>query len=156
MNVVRKRRLIVVLSLLVGAGITTALVLFALGENLNHFYTPTDLVSGKGEPGQSIRIGGLVVEDSVKRTGDSLTVEFGITDSQEEVTVRYTGILPDLFREGQGIVATGKITPDRQVEADEVLAKHDENYMPPEALEAIERAGHPGKSAESGGYESKY
>lgn len=145
MNSTRKKRLIAVLVLLIGASAATGLILFALEENLNHFFTPSELNAGRATVGQKIRVGGLVVENSVARIGDGLTVSFKLTDNQEsEVEVRYKGILPDLFREGQGIVATGVVRSDELVHADEVLAKHDENYMPPEAMEAIKGAGHPG------------
>ncbi len=143
MHRVRKKRLIVILSLLIGGIGAVALLLYALGTNLNHFFTPSEIVQGRVKEGQNIRVGGLVREGSVARDQKSLKVSFDITDNQSNVTIEYKGILPDLFREGQGIVVTGRYAGSANVIADEVLAKHDENYMPPEALEAIQKAGHP-------------
>jgi len=144
MNPVRKKRLIAVLFLVTGAVTATALILYALGENLNHFFTPSQIQAGEAQPNQQIRVGGLVVVGSVSRLSDDLTVTFQLTDNKAGVVdVHFTGILPDLFREGQGIVATGAMNEQAIFIADEVLAKHDENYMPPEAKAAIEGAGHP-------------
>ena len=144
MNPKRKQRLIIVLGVLVAVGLATGLITFALRENINLFFTPTEIVEGKAPMERRIRVGGLVVEGSVKR-GEDLQVSFDLTDNAEIITVRYAGILPDLFREGQGIIAHGKLIGGALVEADEVLAKHDENYVPPEVQEAIEKAGHPKK-----------
>jgi cytochrome c-type biogenesis protein CcmE len=114
----------------------------ALNENINLFYSPTQVAAGEAPRGHTFRLGGLVAEGSLKReANEGLTVNFEITDSAESITVAYTGILPDLFREGQGIVALGKLDNNGLFVADEVLAKHDENYMPPEVAEALE-AGH--------------
>ena len=147
MHPVRKKRLIIVLLIVAGVSLEAYLIFVALGENLNHFYTPSQIAAGDMKPGQKIRVGGLVVEGSVSREkGDGLVVSFELTDNKEGVVeVQYQGILPDLFREGQGIVSTGTFSEDGVVIADEVLAKHDENYMPPEMMEAIKEAGHPGK-----------
>jgi len=143
MNKVRKQRLLIASFTIVVASIGVALMLYALGSNLNHFYTPSELVSGTVASGQSVRLGGLVKQDSVARAGNnSLSVQFVVTDNSKDVLVSYEGILPDLFREGQGIVVTGSFDGTKVV-ASQVLAKHDENYMPPEALEAIQKAGHP-------------
>ena len=142
MNPKRKQRLIIVLGVMVAVGLATGLMMFALGENINLFYTPSQIAQGEAPLNRRIRVGGLVVNGSVKR-GDELEVAFDLTDNAEVIQVRFQGILPDLFREGQGIIAMGKLVEGNWVQADEVLAKHDENYMPPEVQEAIEKAGHP-------------
>ncbi|MBA1277396.1 cytochrome c maturation protein CcmE [Stutzerimonas stutzeri] len=141
MNPVRKKRLFIVLAILAGVGIAVALALTALQENINLFYTPTQIAAGEAPEGTRIRAGGLVEADSVTRSSDSLTVSFRVTDNNETVTIQYQGILPDLFREGQGIVALGRVNADGVLIADEVLAKHDENYMPPEVSQALEKSG---------------
>ncbi|UUY07214.1 cytochrome c maturation protein CcmE [Pseudomonas sp. J452] len=148
MNAVRKKRLYIVLAILVGVSIAVALALSALKENINLFYTPTQIANGEAPADTRIRAGGMVAEGSLKRSGDSLDVEFVVTDFAKNVTIRYRGILPDLFREGQGIVALGKLNTDGVLIADEVLAKHDENYMPPEVTKALQDSGQlqPGKS----------
>ena len=136
----RKKRLIAATLILAGGGIATALILTAFEKNLMYFYSPTEVIAGEAPTARKFRVGGLVVNDSVKRVPDSLAVEFTITDTVHEVTVVYDGILPDLFREGQGIVAHGQSRPDGIFEASEVLAKHDENYMPPEVASALAAA----------------
>ena len=141
MNLVRKKRLYIVLAIVAGVGIAVALALSALRENINLFYTPTQIANGEAPVDTRIRAGGMVAEGSLKRTGDSLDVEFVVTDFVKNVTIRYRGILPDLFREGQGIVALGKLNNDGELIADEVLAKHDENYMPPEVTKALKDSG---------------
>ena len=141
MNPVRKKRLYIVLAIVAGVGIAVALALSALRENINLFYTPTQIANGEAPLDTRIRAGGMVAEGSLKRTGDSLDVEFVVTDFVKNVTIRYRGILPDLFREGQGIVALGKLNNDGELIADEVLAKHDENYMPPEVTKALKDSG---------------
>lgn len=152
MNPVRRQRLLLVLLLLAGVGTAIALALFALNENINHYFSPNQMANGEAPIGKTIRGGGIVVPESVERDPDSLTVTFLIETGGAEVEVEYTGILPDLFREGQGIVGTGKLDNDRRFIADELLAKHDENYMPPEVQKAIDEAhGTPGQSAESVG-----
>lgn len=124
------------------AGISTGLVfaLKSLDENIMFFFSPSEVAEGKAPQGQLFRMGGMVVDGSVNRPGEGLTVEFDLTDNAKNVTVRYTGILPDLFREGQGIIANGKLGADGAFVAQEVLAKHDENYMPPEVAEAMKKA----------------
>jgi cytochrome c-type biogenesis protein CcmE len=117
-----------------------ALLGLAVKSNMVFFYTPTQVVSGEVPHGTSFRLGGLVVPASLKRQDDGLTVHFGITDTAKTVEVIYKGILPDLFKEGKGVVAQGKVGANGVFEASEVLAKHDENYMPPEAAEALKRA----------------
>ena len=143
MRPVRKRRLQLVILLLVGVGTTMALALMALQENLNHFYSPADIVAGLAETDTKIRAGGLVVPGSVQRDPNSLLAEFQVTDYTGYVTIRYDGILPDLFAEGQGIIAIGHLDENMVVTAEQVLAKHDEEYLPPEVARAIEEAGHP-------------
>ncbi|MGG6261361.1 cytochrome c maturation protein CcmE [Stutzerimonas stutzeri] len=141
MNPVRKKRLFIVLAILAGVGIAVALALSALQQNINLFYTPSQIAAGEAPVGTRIRAGGLVEEGSVKRTNDSLSVAFRVTDGAQAITITYQGILPDLFREGQGIVALGRVNADGVLVADEVLAKHDENYMPPEVTQALEKSG---------------
>ncbi len=132
------------LLLIAGAGAVlmsaVLLVMFALRDEIVFFYSPSDVVvEGKAKPGQRFRIGGLVVDGSVVRDGEH--IEFSVTDTRKELKVRYTGILPDLFREGQGIVAEGRLEPDGEFSADTVLAKHDEKYMPKEVADALKKAG---------------
>jgi cytochrome c-type biogenesis protein CcmE len=136
----RKKRLYLVLIILAGIGTATGLALTAFDENLMFFYSPTEVRAGKAPTDHPFRLGGLVTEGSVERQADGLTVRFELTDTQEAVTVQYTGILPDLFREGQGIVSKGQLGADGVFVADEVLAKHDENYMPPEVADALKTA----------------
>jgi len=140
MKPLRKRRLIFVLSIVLGIGTAVGLALYAMKQNINLFYSPMEVVRGDAPKGPLIRIGGLVVKGSVKRDPDSLKVEFALTDNAETVVVRYDGILPDLFREGQGIVTMGRLQDDGTFEASEVLAKHDETYMSPEVAAAIKEA----------------
>jgi len=123
---------------LVGAAV--GLVLFALKNNVSLYFTPTQVYNNEAPQGRSFRIGGLVEAGSVKRENDGLTVRFSITDTVKAMPVTYKGILPDLFKEGKGVVAQGKLDTDNVFHAEEVLAKHDENYMPPEAKDAIEKA----------------
>ena len=139
----RRTRVIFVVILLAGISLATFLALRAMGENMLYFYTPSQLATGESPPGQRIRIGGLVVTDSVKHGHQGLEVEFALTDNRHAIKVIHTGILPDLFREGQGIVALGQISPEGVFIADEVLAKHDENYMPPEVAESLKKMSLP-------------
>jgi len=141
LNAVRKKRLFIVLAIVAGVGIAVALALSALQQNINLFYTPTQIANGEAPVDTRIRAGGLVEEGSVKRSSDSLQTDFVVTDGAAQVTIRFHGILPDLFREGQGIVAMGKVDESGILLADEVLAKHDENYMPPEVKQALEQSG---------------
>ena len=124
-------------------GLAAALVLNAFQSNLVFFFTPTQVASNEAPRDRAFRIGGLVEEGSVVRDKDALTVRFRVTDTAKTIPVVFTGILPDLFREGKGVVAQGRIGPDGTFRASEVLAKHDENYMPPEAADALKKAGHP-------------
>jgi len=140
MKPLRKRRLTFVIAIVIGLGAAIGLGLFAMKQNINLFYSPLEIVDGKAPVGPLIRLGGLVVENSVKRDPESLRVEFEITDNAENVLVSYDGILPDLFREGQGIVTMGNLQKDGTFVASEVLAKHDENYMSPEVADAMKQA----------------
>ena len=121
-------------------GVAVALVLNAFQSNLVFFFTPTQIAANEAPHGRAFRIGGMVVENSLKREPDGLTVRFGITDTAKTVPVVYKGILPDLFKEGKGVVAQGKLEGDGMFHATEVLAKHDENYMPPAAADAVNKA----------------
>ena len=136
----RRQRLILIAGMVIGVGIAAGFALKAFNENLMFFYSPTEVVAGEAPTDHMIRVGGLVTTGSVKRQPDGLTVKFDLTDNTDTITVQYTGILPDLFREGQGIVAHGRLQGDRMFVADEVLAKHDENYMPPEVADALKTA----------------
>lgn len=144
MNPRRKKRLVIVTSLVLGLSLAFGLVLYALQQNIDLFYTPTEIINGKKETGikpeigQRLRVGGLVLTGTVKRDPESLKVSFDLLDNGGGVvTVYFDGILPDLFREGQGIVAQGVLKSATEIDAFEVLAKHDEEYMPPEVEEAL-------------------
>ena len=139
MNPKRKKRLIIILVLLVGIGITTGLVTYAFRQNINLFYTPTQLVHHEAPEGERIQAGGLVVQGSLKRSPNSLAIRFTLSDFKNQVDVAYTGILPDLFREGQGVIATGRYE-NGVVQADQILAKHDEKYMPPQVKEELDQS----------------
>lgn len=136
----RQKRLMYILAGVVGLAIAVGLVLFALKDNVSLYFTPTQVMNKEAPQGRSFRIGGLVEVGSIQRQADGLTVHFNITDMVKTMPVVYKGILPDLFKEGKGVVAQGKMEADGIMHADEVLAKHDENYMPPEAADAIKRA----------------
>lgn len=136
----RKKIMIGVISLVIGISVAVTLALKAFQENLMYFFSPSEVIAGEAPETRNFRIGGMVVEDSVVRDRDSLLVEFVLTDTVNQVKVSYDGILPDLFREGQGIVANGRLNGQGVFVASEVLAKHDENYMPPEVAEALEKA----------------
>jgi len=138
----KRRRLYVVLLGLSTLAVAAALVLTAFEDNIVFFYSPTDLATKNPPPDRRIRIGGIVVDDSVTRKADGVTIEFRVTDIDNTVRVSFRGILPDLFREGQGIVAGGKLVASGAFVADEVLAKHDENYMPVEVADALKKSGH--------------
>ena len=142
MHPIRRKRLSIILLILTVIGLAVALVLYALRQNINLFYTPSQIVNNEAPQGVTIRVGGLVVEDSFKQEGDSLKSLFKVTDIESTVTITYEGILPDLFKEGQGVVARGQLGQDAVFMAEEVLAKHDENYMPSEVVEALEAQGH--------------
>lgn len=139
MTPARKKRFALIALMLAGVALGVGLALKSLNQNIMFFFSPSEVMAGEAPHNQLFRIGGMVVDGSVSRPGDGLTVQFDLTDNQENVTVRYTGILPDLFREGQGIVANGRLDDQGRFVAEEVLAKHDENYMPPEIAEAMKK-----------------
>jgi len=140
MHPIRKKRLIAISSIIVVLGMAVSLILYALQQNINLFYSPSQVAQGEAPQNTTIRVGGMVVENSVKRDQTSLSVLFEVTDYAHIVAIEYQGILPDLFREGQGIVAQGKLNKAGTFLAQEVLAKHDENYMSPEVSDALENA----------------
>ncbi|MFQ3236735.1 MAG: cytochrome c-type biogenesis protein CcmE [Paraglaciecola sp.] len=150
MNPRRQKRLIVVSAIVMVVGAAIGLMLYALSQNIDLFYTPSEIIDGKQigkntvvpQVGQRLRIGGMVVPGSVRRDKDTLAVSFDLMDTGPIVTVSYEGLLPDLFREGQGIVATGILSTPARIEAHEVLAKHDEEYMPPELAEKMKGIKH--------------
>jgi cytochrome c-type biogenesis protein CcmE len=139
----RRKRLLLILLMVSGVAVAAGIALKAFNENLMFFYSPSNVVAGEAPLNHLIRVGGLVTNGSVQRQPDGLTVKFDVTDNAETITVQYTGILPDLFREGQGIVAHGRLQEDLLFVADEVLAKHDENYMPPEVADALNKTANP-------------
>ena len=137
MKPARKQRLMLIGLMVIGAGLATAFALKSFNENLMYFFSTTDVVEGKAPKDALFRLGGMVIKGSVERPNDGLMVRFKLTDFSKEVTVEYTGILPDLFREGQGIVSSGRLNAQGVFIAEEVLAKHDENYMPPEVKDSL-------------------
>jgi len=146
MTPTRKRRLIGVLVIILGVSVAAAVAMRSLNENMLFFISPSDVYAQDLPAGKRFRLGGLVQDGSVSRASDSLAVTFIVTDGPSAVDVRFDGILPDLFREGQGIIAIGELSPDGHFEASEVLAKHDEKYMPPEVADALEKTGHTEKT----------
>ncbi|HET7922989.1 MAG TPA: cytochrome c maturation protein CcmE [Gammaproteobacteria bacterium] len=136
----QQKRLVIVIVLVIGVGVAATLGLRAFQRNLLYYFTPSQVEAGDARIGQVFRMGGLVEQGSFKRTPGSMTVHFTLTDMQHSIPIVYTGILPDLFREGQGIVVHGKLDASGLFVADQVLAKHDEKYMPPEVAAAIEKA----------------
>ncbi len=141
----RRKRLLAVIAIVGGVAAATALATLAFQDNLLYFYNPTQVMAGEAPSGRTFRIGGMVTQGSLQRTEGTLKVRFVVTDYKESVPVNYEGLLPDLFREGQGVIAHGRLTDAGEFVADEVLAKHDENYMPPEVAESL----HPQPPAES-------
>ncbi|MCL6271663.1 cytochrome c maturation protein CcmE [Sansalvadorimonas sp. 2012CJ34-2] len=139
MTIVQRQRFYVLMFILCGVSISLTMALVALQSNINLFFTPSQMIAGEAPIGKTIRGGGLVVPGSVERSSQNLKVRFGITDGGEQISVRYEGILPDLFQEGQGIVALGQLEQSGEFCASEVLAKHDPNYMPPEVKDAIDK-----------------
>jgi cytochrome c-type biogenesis protein CcmE len=137
MKPARKKKLQMLIFLVAILAIATSLVLYALRQNISLFFTPTQIALGEASANQSIRVGGMVVPGSVKREANGLSVQFKLTDYKHTIKVVYRGILPDLFREGQGIVAQGQLLDNQHINATEVLAKHDENYMPPQLKDAL-------------------
>jgi cytochrome c-type biogenesis protein CcmE len=138
----RRKRLLVVVGILAGVAIAAALAFQAFRQNMMLFYDPSQVAAGEAPPDRTFRLGGMVTSGSVARESGSLEIRFVVTDFAHSVPVSYTGVLPDLFREGQGVIAHGKLGADGVFVADEVLAKHDENYMPPEVAESLKKA-HP-------------
>ncbi len=139
MNPKRKQKLILVCLMVAAVGAASALILNAFNQNIQLFFSPSEVVAGKVPDGAEFKVGGLVAANSVERIGDGLTVAFDLTDNGETIPVRYTGILPDLFREGQGTVSVGKLDENGVFIANKVLAKHDENYMPPEVADVLQK-----------------
>ena len=137
MNPARKRKLLILLSAFIALSIAAGLVLYALRQNISLFYTPTQIAEGQAPAKQAIRVGGMVEKGSLVRAKEGLRVEFRVTDLRQTVTVVHIGILPDLFREGQGVVVEGQLIDNQHVQATRVLAKHDEKYMPPEVKAAF-------------------
>jgi cytochrome c-type biogenesis protein CcmE len=137
----KRRRLYILLLFMLGIGTAAALTLTAFRDNLVFFYSPTEIVEKNAPAGRNMRIGGLVEVGSVERVPGTTEVRFKVTDLQHNLTVVYNGALPDLFREGQGVVAQGQLEPEGVFRAHEVLAKHDENYMPPEVAESLKQSG---------------
>jgi cytochrome c-type biogenesis protein CcmE len=141
MHPLRRKRLAIVLILVLGIGTAVGLTLYALKQNMNLFYSPSQIAAGEAPLERSLRVGGLVLPGSVQRDANSLRVSFTLTDNLKQLRVNYEGILPDLFREGQGMIARGVLKSDGTLWAEEVLAKHDENYMPPEVAGSLKQAG---------------
>ncbi len=150
MTPTRKRRLIGLLLILAGVGVASTVAFYSLQENMLYFQSPSDLAMQPIPPGRQFRLGGLVKPGSVERAQGGLGTRFVVTDGPKEVMVEYVGILPDLFREGQGVIARGALDGSGLFAASEVLAKHDENYMPPEVADALEQSGHTVRSSDGG------
>ena len=152
----RQKRSIYAAFALIGIATAAALVIQAMQSNMAYFFSPTQVVNGEIQPGTTFRLGGMVVEDSLEKSADSLNTEFTVSDNAKDVRVSYTGILPDLFKEGQGTVAKGMLGEDGVFYAEEVLAKHDETYMPPEVAEAMKAgAANQGKTKGGSDYSSQ-
>ena len=145
----RHKRLLLIAVGLATLGLAAALVLSAFQKNLVFFFTPTQILAGEAPRGNSFRMGGMVEEGSLKRQADGVTVAFVVTDNVQRVSVHYRGILPDMFKEGKGVVAQGKLGNDNLFLADEVLAKHDENYMPPDAAYALKKGNEANKAVDA-------
>jgi cytochrome c-type biogenesis protein CcmE len=139
----RRKRLFLVGSILGGVALAVGIALLAFRDNLSYFYNPSQVVAGEAPPGRAFRIGGMVTKGSLVRQPGSLDVSFVLTDFNQNVTVHYDKVLPDLFREGQGIIAHGRLNQDGVFMADDVLAKHDEKYMPPEVAQSLKTPKHP-------------
>ena len=147
----RRKRMVTVVAILAGVGIATAFALQAFQKNLLYYYSPTQIHAGEAPSSRTFRVGGLVETGSVQRAPGSLEVRFTLTDYANTVGVSYTGVLPDLFREGQGIIARGKLANDGMFVAEEVLAKHDENYMPPEVKDSLKPHADAAQAMNQGG-----
>ncbi|NBD96058.1 MAG: cytochrome c maturation protein CcmE [Gammaproteobacteria bacterium] len=148
MTPTRKKRLAVVALIVLGVSAATAVAITALNDNMLYFVSPTDVHAAAAPEDRQIRLGGLVAADSVQRDPDSLAVRFTVTDGRHDVPVSFEGILPDLFREGQGVIAHGRLDESGHFHANEVLARHDEDYMPPEVKRSLEAAGHPAEASQ--------
>jgi cytochrome c-type biogenesis protein CcmE len=133
----RRKRMIAVAAIVIGVGAATAVALQAFQENIMYFYSPSQISDGEAPRGRAFRLGGLVTTGSLQRVPGSIEINFVVTDNAQSIPVKYSGLLPDLFREGQGVIAHGKLDDNGVFLADEVLAKHDENYMPPEVAESL-------------------
>ncbi len=142
MTPTRKRRLIAIGLILTGVGVASTIAFYSLQQNLLYFQSPSEIAEVAMPPGRQFRLGGLVKPDSVDRAKDGLSTHFIVTDGPAEIVVQYVGTLPDLFREGQGVIARGALNEEGMFMATEVLAKHDENYMPPEVADALEKTGY--------------
>ncbi len=135
----RRKRLFAVVAIVAGVGAAAVLAMVAFQDNLLYFYDPSQVAAGEAPTGRTFRIGGMVTQGSVERTPGTLAIRFVVTDYQHSIAVRYDGLLPDLFREGQGVIAHGKLSESGEFVADEILAKHDENYMPPEVADSLKQ-----------------
>jgi len=144
----RKKRLLGVALIVLGVGSAAAVAISALNDNMLFFVSPTDVHSGSFPQQRRIRLGGLVANGSVERGDQDLAIRFSVTDGRHDVAVNFHGVLPDLFREGQGVIAHGRLDDQGVFQADEVLARHDETYMPPEVMRALEEAGHPPEASQ--------
>ncbi len=140
----RRKRMLAVAAIVVGVGAAAAVALQALQENLLYFYSPSQVTAGEAPSERAFRLGGLVTAGTVQRTPGDIEVRFVVSDNVQSIPVRYSGLLPDLFREGQGVIAHGKLDGEGYFVADEVLAKHDENYMPPEVADTLQTPHSPG------------
>lgn len=140
MHPIRKQRLQVVLLIMIASSLAAGLIVYMLGQNANYFFTPAQVLQGEAPKNVTIRAGGMVVEGSIERSSDSLDVSFLVSDGLADLKISYSGILPDLFAEGEAAIATGKLDDDKVLQASQVLAKHDENYTPPEVADAMKQA----------------
>jgi cytochrome c-type biogenesis protein CcmE len=140
MHPIRKQRLQIVVLIVIASSLAAGLIVYMLGQNANYFFTPAQVLQGEAPKDITIRAGGMVVEGSIERSSDSLDVSFLVTDGLADLKINYSGILPDLFAEGEAAIATGKLDGDKVLQASQVLAKHDENYTPPEVADAMKQA----------------
>ena len=140
MHPIRKQRLQIVVLIVIASSLAAGLIVYMLGQNANYFFTPSQVLQGEAPKNITIRAGGMVVDGSIERSSDSLDVSFLVTDGLADLKIYYSGILPDLFAEGEAAIATGKLDGDEVLQASQVLAKHDENYTPPEVADAMKQA----------------
>ena len=148
MTPTRKKRRAIVRLIVLGVGTATAIAITAMNDSMLYFVSPSDVQAQEIPIDRRIRLGGLVANGSIQRASDSLAVAFGVTDGQHQVPVEFTGLRPDLFREGEGVIAHGRFDAQGVFQADEILARHDETYMPPEVQRALEEAGHPSEATQ--------